>query len=436
MNRYAYVIGQDGPKNIKSKTLKYVQNDVNNITKVLGDKPCHYTVIPPPVTATPYEFIQGLDSISADCENNDSLLFYFSGHGELDHGQLYLICNDTDYSKLVSTSIPFSIIKSIFVKSKARTKIIVLDCCHSGASTSPMLTIKGNEPEIVGQLVEASRDSAGVIIAACGRYAATREIPEFESGFLTYCLVEALGKKFHEADRDHDQLLSVHEFIDWCSEQTAEFNNRQKPKNRIEAPILISETSSDVYITAERLSMPLDDELEKRIILAKDRISKKFQVTPLVDYKTLNRLAEPIVHDAPFLTKLTIIDKLIEEADDASIYTAATILHGRPDPRYMERLISYIGNKDFGPVTQWRLLRIVRDTHEEYKFSEEAKGELINHLHAAAIQFQGIPIKKPFVTEMILQVCNKKGIDYRNVFSELQLTTIKEPRSSKKRKTE
>ena len=65
---------------------------------------------------------------------DDVLLLYYSGHGKQDeYDNLYLCARDTRTDLLVSTGISDVEISGIMRASSARTFIVILDCCHSGA---------------------------------------------------------------------------------------------------------------------------------------------------------------------------------------------------------------------------------------------------------------------------------------------------------------
>lgn len=68
--------------------------------------------------------------------SNDIVLLYFSGHGFLNELGGYLVTPDhSQYDEGIS----MDDILSLANKSKAKDKIIILDCCHSGAMGSPQL---------------------------------------------------------------------------------------------------------------------------------------------------------------------------------------------------------------------------------------------------------------------------------------------------------
>ncbi|WP_073946763.1 tetratricopeptide repeat protein [Streptomyces kebangsaanensis] len=80
----------------------------------------------------------------ASAEPDDVLLFYFSGHGATKNHKFYLCGTDTEFLLLAGTAVPDTLLNEIMSDSSARAKIVVLDCCHSGA-------FKGSEtPGLLG----------------------------------------------------------------------------------------------------------------------------------------------------------------------------------------------------------------------------------------------------------------------------------------------
>ena len=64
----------------------------------------------------------------------DLLLLYYSGHGiKDDFGDLYLAVKDTEADFLGSTALKATFVREQLDKSSSQRKVVMLDCCHSGA---------------------------------------------------------------------------------------------------------------------------------------------------------------------------------------------------------------------------------------------------------------------------------------------------------------
>lgn len=91
---------------------------------------------------------------SGDC---DMALLYFSGHGFIKSTGGYLVTTD---AKKYDEGVAMDEILTLANQSKARNKVIIFDCCHSGAMASPSLAGNGTAQLAEGMSVlTASRDS-------------------------------------------------------------------------------------------------------------------------------------------------------------------------------------------------------------------------------------------------------------------------------------
>ncbi|WP_069160360.1 type VII secretion protein EccCb [Nocardia altamirensis] len=63
----------------------------------------------------------------------DVVLFYFSGHGIRTRQNLYLATSNTELPLISSSAVSSAFIKELIRESDAAAKIILLDCCYSGA---------------------------------------------------------------------------------------------------------------------------------------------------------------------------------------------------------------------------------------------------------------------------------------------------------------
>ena len=127
----------------------------------------------------------------------DTALLYFSGHGFINELGGYIVTPDfTKYDEGVS----MDEILQLANNSKARNRIVILDCCHAGAFGSPQIVGNGAHiSEGVSILTACKEDEAAV---ECGGH-----------GIFTNLLLEAV--KGGAADiRGHITPGSIYSYID------------------------------------------------------------------------------------------------------------------------------------------------------------------------------------------------------------------------------
>jgi len=113
------------------------------------------------------------DLFSGDC---DTILLYYSGHGFLNEFGGYIVTPD---STMYDEGVPMDDILTLANNSTIKNKVIILDCCHSGAMGNPNITDK------------KSMLSEGLsILTACRDKEPATEINEH--GVFTNLLLEAL----------------------------------------------------------------------------------------------------------------------------------------------------------------------------------------------------------------------------------------------------
>lgn len=136
--RKALVVGIDYYENISC--LKGCVNDAYAVKSVLerhGDGTLNFgvnliTASGPPSKITRRVLKDKVQELFHD--DSEIALFYFSGHGYIESTGGYLITSDC---KDGDDGLPMDELLSIVNGSKAQNKIIVLDCCHSGAAGTP-----------------------------------------------------------------------------------------------------------------------------------------------------------------------------------------------------------------------------------------------------------------------------------------------------------
>jgi len=119
--------------------------------------------------------VQQLRRLAEDTE--DVLLLYFVGHGTLlPGGQLCLALADTDATDPDLTGVEYDRIRDILLRSPARVKITVLDCCHSGRAIEALSPLES---------IADVTDTAGVYTLTASDYLAHVPPLERQAGAYT-----------------------------------------------------------------------------------------------------------------------------------------------------------------------------------------------------------------------------------------------------------
>jgi uncharacterized caspase-like protein len=78
---------------------------------------------------------RALVAFCRDAKRDDTVLFYYSGHGKLDSSfALHLCTTDSEIDLLEATALPITFVRDQFRKCRAENRVMLLDCCFSGAA--------------------------------------------------------------------------------------------------------------------------------------------------------------------------------------------------------------------------------------------------------------------------------------------------------------
>jgi len=157
--------------------------------------------------------LSALEAIAGAAEPDDLVLFYFSGHGDTEGGEPYLVAHDSWRVALRDTAVPVSQIKETMQQSNARAKIIVLDSCHSGSDGGSRKV----EPRLLGFIESALKQSGGLaILTSCGESQLSYEWRDSGNSVFTHFLVEALEGR---ADWDRKGFITVREAYRYVADE-------------------------------------------------------------------------------------------------------------------------------------------------------------------------------------------------------------------------
>ncbi|WP_330440919.1 HEAT repeat domain-containing protein [Micromonospora sp. NBC_00821] len=198
------------------------------------------------------EIAEAANRFFSDAEPDDVLLFYFSGHGRSRNQKLYLCARDTTSSLLPGTAVSNDTLNDIIGDSLARAKVIVLDCCHSGAFKGPVAV----------ERLLAGKGRFVLTATAASETAADADGEDLPSPF-TNALVDGL---LHGADdKDGDGMVDLADLYEYLQ---AAVRGSSEPRHRFDGfgnvpiarrPVSVAADLPDGRSEAERLSTPPED---------------------------------------------------------------------------------------------------------------------------------------------------------------------------------
>ncbi|MDJ0695568.1 caspase family protein [Mastigocoleus sp. MO_188.B34] len=134
-----------------------------------------------------------LEKITALVQPQDTILFYFSGHGilDLETNQAILCLTDTKKDNLLTTGLPLEKLLQSLTSSAAHQQLVWLDACHSGSIN--LISQSNPTPQFIQVLRRRAEKSKGFYaLLSCDRGQQSWEFPELGHGVFTYYLIRGL----------------------------------------------------------------------------------------------------------------------------------------------------------------------------------------------------------------------------------------------------
>lgn len=170
--------------------LKYPLNDVDQIRQLLEEPElCAFDEVEVLGNPGRGEAHEAVERLTADSAADDFILFYFSGHGKLaQDGSVALVLADTKEHRLLSTGLVDDQLRVLFNASRARQRVIILDCCYSGAvGEEGFKRASGDAVEALAQQVKGT-----FVLSASTKFQPAMECDEAKGSAFTACLVEGV----------------------------------------------------------------------------------------------------------------------------------------------------------------------------------------------------------------------------------------------------
>ncbi|MCG6138273.1 MAG: caspase family protein [Nostoc sp. LLA-1] len=190
----------------------------------------------PPTLAT---VRASLNQITDAAQPQDTILFYFSGHGMLEPNsqQAFLCLTDTQTDDLINTGLGLQELLQVLENSGVQTQLVWLDACHSGGLTFRGARSETHKPSLSNptqQMVELLRQRAKqskgfYALLSCDTNQQSWEFPELGHGVFSYYLMRGLRGEA----ADPQGLINADGLYQYVYQQTRQYIEQTNQQLRL-----------------------------------------------------------------------------------------------------------------------------------------------------------------------------------------------------------
>lgn len=227
------VIGTNEYSDSKIRNLRFAEKDAKDIKNILlSPDICGFDKVVEVINEHSTDSLCEVEQLFDEAEQDDVILIYFSGHGELDkQNELCLLFKNTKIDRLLATSLNYSMIRKCINSSRCQTTIVILDCCYSGAATVKGTNISGILDKTVDKVVDNENSFSGtVILSASSEFDVAKEDEKLKNSVFTYYLVE--GLKSGAIAGDNYGNITLDDLYYYAYEKTTKYS--QTPYQKVD----------------------------------------------------------------------------------------------------------------------------------------------------------------------------------------------------------
>jgi hypothetical protein len=238
-NRFACVLGSNGPD--WDDQLEFAEKDVERIHDTLQNL-CGFSVSLAPTNGDAQDAIREVLRVAGLCQPGDDFVIYFSGHGVLHAGRLFLLWRTTS-SAIFDSAIPAKQMMEAIELSRAANKLLILDCCHAGGAVG----FKGAAVPLEPVLIERGSQ---LVLCASDKLEFARELQTFEGSFLAFHIANILSSPTKVSISLTDIVAQLR--------KRAEEHNSANPLEKVPIPFLFGDNRNTFLIKRPSGSRPVE----------------------------------------------------------------------------------------------------------------------------------------------------------------------------------
>ncbi len=213
--RWAVLVGVNTYEDTTYPSLQVCAKDLSAVSKQLiagGFAPeCIYPLVDGhSERPTRENILATLKAVAEATQPDDLLLFYYSGHGDVDEHEGYLVAHNGYMTNLEDTAVSITRVKKIMQRAQARAKVIILDACHVGVAPG-IKGIRKMSPEFIQRVFEHAEGMA--ILSSCKQDQLSYEWEKQEQSVFTYYLLEAMQGQADNDDKGFVTVLDIHRYV-------------------------------------------------------------------------------------------------------------------------------------------------------------------------------------------------------------------------------
>ena len=240
-NRVAMLIATYQYEDAGLRQLTAPAHDAESLAAVLKDPDIAGFEVTMLINEPHYRVGEALGDFYRNRRRDDLTLVYFTGHGlKDDRGELYFATTNTRRDSLLFTSLPAGQVNRAMEDCPSRQKVLVLDCCYSGAFPAGW----GTKADTAVNTLERFQGQGRIVLTASDstQYAFEGNHLKGRADQSVFTRYLVAGLQDGSADLDGDGDITIDELYDYVYDRVTEEMPQQRPKKQanVEGNIILA----------------------------------------------------------------------------------------------------------------------------------------------------------------------------------------------------